>query len=77
MWGAIGYGLAVLASGIVYDNTAGGYANVVIVFVAALSLALVAALRFAIGATDKSTGGETNLPEEGTRCVKNLVWCKH
>lgn len=73
MWGAVGYGIAVLISGIVYDNTGGGYGSVVIVFVVALALALVAALRVPIGATDKPAGGDM---EQETRCVKTLVSCR-
>lgn len=56
MWGAVGYGFAVLVSGIVYDNAGGGYGSVVVVFVVALALALVAALGVPVGASrDKPT----------------------
>lgn len=68
MWGAVGCGLATLTSGIVYDNTGGGYESVVVVFVAVLAVALVAALRVPVGATDKPTGGEI---EGENRCDKS------
>lgn len=53
MWGAAGFGTATLIGGIVYDHTADGYGGVVVVFVAALSLALVAALGVQVGASDE------------------------
>lgn len=69
IWGAVGYGFAVLLSGIVYDITGGGYGSVVVVVVVALALALVAAVGVPVGAADKPIGGEM---EEGNRCVKTL-----
>lgn len=70
MWGAVGYGFAVLFSGIAYDNTGGGYGGVVVVFVVALAVALVAALRVPVGDdNDKQAGGERG---GGIRSVKNL-----
>lgn len=67
MWGAAGYGFAVLISGIVYDYTGGGYESVVGVFVVALAVALAAALLVPVGAIDKPTDDKR---EGETGCVK-------
>eukprot|EP00903_Cladosiphon_okamuranus_P011518 g10845.t1 len=64
MWGAVGYGFAVLLSGVVYDITGAGYGSVVVVFFVALVLALAAAVGGPVGTADEPARGKM---KEGNR----------
>lgn len=66
MWGALGYGLASLISGAVYDAGSGGYRNVMAVFVVVTLISLGASTRVPIGKR-----AETVAPQEcdGPRCA--------
>ncbi|CAM9812625.1 unnamed protein product [Ectocarpus sp. 8 AP-2014] len=57
-WGAAGYGLSTLISGIVYGIARGSYDGVVSVYVSVLAMALVAALGVPVGPTAEPAGGQ-------------------
>lgn len=58
MWGAAGYGIAALVSGVVNSSTGGGFGGVVYVLVAASTVSLVAAAGVPVGRDYRSAGGE-------------------
>lgn len=71
MWGAAGFGTATIISGIVYDNIAGGYESIVVVFFVASLLALVAALGVPVGTSGEPSNGQKS---EGSWYVLLLLW---
>ena len=63
MWGAVGFGLASLIAGFVYDAGSGGYGGVMVVFVTVTVAALVTAAGVTVGSVQagdhQETGGKT------------------
>ncbi len=58
MWGAAGFGIAALVSGVVYGSAGGGLGGTVVLFVAALAMTLVAAAGVPVGRGCRPDAGE-------------------
>lgn len=56
MWGALGFGVASLVGGFVYDAGSGGYGGVMVVFVTVTVVAFIAATGVPIGTNVEEAG---------------------